>query len=419
MSEQLPEPPEYVNSQAELERLVVDNDDLENLEERLGRFNIFEALGIARHELRHSDFLAFLLDPNQTHGLGDEFTRRFLQRLLASAAGQPLPVTPIDLDIWNLNDLIVLREWQNIDILLLEESLRLAVIIENKIGSTEHSNQLERYFQTVGLHHREWKILGVYLSPEGEMPSHVGYLPANYTMVCEIIERLTARRSSTLGDDVRTMMTHYTQMLRRRIVSESEIADLCRRIYRNHRKALDLIYEYRTDRQAEIRELLEKTIAETPGLLTDHCSKSYVRFLPRAWDVPALKEGKGWTPSGRVLLFEFYNAPDRLILNLHIGPGPDEVRQRLFDMARTHQSLFRKTAKSLNQKWNVIYGRTFLTPKDYEEETFEQLEKQIRKHWAEFMADDLPKIAGVVRDEGWIWEAGLPGEARPDAASTF
>ena len=52
-----------------LEALIVDNPDLERLEALLEQFNIFEALGAVRVELRHSDFLAFLLNPNQSHGL--------------------------------------------------------------------------------------------------------------------------------------------------------------------------------------------------------------------------------------------------------------------------------------------------------------------------------------------------------------
>src|SRR5262249_51256095 len=42
-----------------LERFVVENDDLLTLESRIGRFNIFDALGITRVEIRHSNFLAF------------------------------------------------------------------------------------------------------------------------------------------------------------------------------------------------------------------------------------------------------------------------------------------------------------------------------------------------------------------------
>jgi len=48
-----------------LEALVVDNPDFDRLKALLGQFNIFEAIGVVRRELRHSDFLAFLLNPQQ------------------------------------------------------------------------------------------------------------------------------------------------------------------------------------------------------------------------------------------------------------------------------------------------------------------------------------------------------------------
>ena len=48
-----------------LEAFVVDNHELEQLEDLLIQFNIFEAVGAVWQELRHSDFLAFLPDPQQ------------------------------------------------------------------------------------------------------------------------------------------------------------------------------------------------------------------------------------------------------------------------------------------------------------------------------------------------------------------
>ena len=49
------------NPQKLLEQFVVNNADLERLESLLNQFNIFEAVGMARQEIRHSYFLAFLL----------------------------------------------------------------------------------------------------------------------------------------------------------------------------------------------------------------------------------------------------------------------------------------------------------------------------------------------------------------------
>lgn len=56
-----------------LERFVAENDALTQLETRIGPFNIFDALGIVHAELRHSNFLAWLLDPGESHGLGGVF----------------------------------------------------------------------------------------------------------------------------------------------------------------------------------------------------------------------------------------------------------------------------------------------------------------------------------------------------------
>ena len=43
-----------------LEDFVVGNPDLARLETELAQFNLFEAIGVVRSEVRHSDFLAYL-----------------------------------------------------------------------------------------------------------------------------------------------------------------------------------------------------------------------------------------------------------------------------------------------------------------------------------------------------------------------
>ena len=91
-----------------------------------------------------------------------------IAKTLASTSQQSQPVTPITLDIWDLGELIVQREWQNIDILLTDERNHLAVIIENKIDSNEHGEQLQRYRKIVSQHFPGWHILGLYLTPEGD-----------------------------------------------------------------------------------------------------------------------------------------------------------------------------------------------------------------------------------------------------------
>ena len=109
-----------------LQIFVGDNRELEELEVLLSEFNLFEAMGIARQELRHSDFLAFLLAPSQSHGIGDSILKRLLHRAISTASVQ-LPFSSIDVDIWSLADAEVAREWLNIDLLLVCQSNRLAL----------------------------------------------------------------------------------------------------------------------------------------------------------------------------------------------------------------------------------------------------------------------------------------------------
>ena len=68
--------------EAELAAILRDP-DVEKLELAMKEPNIFRAMQIERHELRHSDFLGYLLDPNESHGLGDIFLRKFLRDVFA------------------------------------------------------------------------------------------------------------------------------------------------------------------------------------------------------------------------------------------------------------------------------------------------------------------------------------------------
>ncbi|MDP9358857.1 MAG: PD-(D/E)XK nuclease family protein [Chloroflexota bacterium] len=238
-----------------LTALIVNNPELDRLEALQRQFNIFEALGVVRQEVRHSDFLAFLLDPSQSHGVGDAFVKRLLQRLLADADLKE-PVSPLDISLWSLGDLEVYREWQHVDLLLVSEKNQFVVLIENKIGSGEHSNQLARYLQAVRNRYQGWRTLALYLTPDANEPSNDAYLPIDYTTVADVVDGLSRLFRPSLDSAVYTVMTHYASLLRSHVVTDSEIARLCRQIYQQHRRALDLIFEHRPDSQSTMKDFL-------------------------------------------------------------------------------------------------------------------------------------------------------------------
>lgn len=378
-----------------LEALLLEDTDLERLEAALNSFNIFEAVGAVRQELRHSDFLAYLLNPRQNHGLGDVVAKRLLQKALSSAPDTSFKITAIDVDTWDLSQLDVTREWQDLDILLADDRNKLAVGIENKIGTSEHSDQLQRYWGILVREFSGWNIIGLYLTPEGDPPSHPDYLPISYSSIASVLENLIQTRGASLNPDLGVLLRHYTQMLRRHIVSESEIAELCRRIYRKHKQALDLIFEHKPDQQATLREFLVRLIEKTEELVLDEGNKRFIRFAPKEWDIPELRAGQGWTLTGRIILFEFQNEPESLKLKCIIGPGPREIREKLFQTALRNQP-FKPPSKSLNIRWNEIFSRLFLSARDYENSREEELWAEVEKHWQRFLNDDLPAITRVL-----------------------
>ena len=95
-------------------RLVMDCPELTILEALLSRFNIFQVLRAAHHEIRHSNMLAWLLTPDESHGLGDRFFRRWLMQVVHKAEDETkrrlkLP-SPIDIDALDIESVEVARE---------------------------------------------------------------------------------------------------------------------------------------------------------------------------------------------------------------------------------------------------------------------------------------------------------------------
>lgn len=63
--------------------LLIKDPELEKLALTVKQPNFFTLLRIEGMEIRHSHFLAWLLDPNGTHNLGNIYLRWFLRDILS------------------------------------------------------------------------------------------------------------------------------------------------------------------------------------------------------------------------------------------------------------------------------------------------------------------------------------------------
>ena len=227
-----------MNDLEALEDFLVDNPELEQLEDMLQEFNVFEVLGIEKQEVRHSAFLAWLLDSNGTHGLGDYFLRRFLWRVTTYARTHEITaITAFDVDRRKLRDVNVATERHRIAILLTSQEDEFVCAIENKVSSGEHGNQLERYRHVVERQYQGLTPLFVLLSIEGEPPIRetdaAHYIPMSYLQIAELIQHVLTSRASSLGEDVQGILRQYVTSLRRHILADSDIQQKARQIYYN------------------------------------------------------------------------------------------------------------------------------------------------------------------------------------------
>lgn len=129
-------------------RLIRRKADVERREaDRRGEnFNIFNILGVTSDETRtHSAFIAELLDPNGSHGLGNQFLQSFVDTVdcLRSWNFDTKSTKVLkELSIGGKNE--DCSEGGRIDIAV--ESNGKAIIIENKIYAGDQEKQLVRYY---------------------------------------------------------------------------------------------------------------------------------------------------------------------------------------------------------------------------------------------------------------------------------
>lgn len=274
-----------------LQNFLLDIDCLNELQPWTGHFNLFDVLKISRAEIRHSNMLGWLLNPNENHGIGDRFLKTIIQEMVVNDTdGRYEVFQTLLLDLYSFT---LYREWKNIDILLISEEEQFLIAIENKVGAHEHDNQLDRYRKTLETEYPDYKKMFIFLTPDGDDPSDVeNWDVLTYSSVAENLAKL--KSSMELQPDVELIIRNYLDVIRRDIVEDQQLVEVCNKIYAKHKKALDLIFEYRTDGRSQladcIRSALSKiaesgiidfSVEESSGRLFEFHTTNMTKLFPR------------------------------------------------------------------------------------------------------------------------------------------
>lgn len=333
---------------------AITDPDFERLELAIREPNIFRALAIERREIRHSNFMAYLLDPGENHGLRDIVLRKFLRDVFADSRASRR--TLFDADALDLREIELRREWRNIDLLiLLPEDV---VAVENKVDTSDHSGQLARYRRIVAEAFPGKRRHFVYLSPFGSDPESQeecdAWINYSYAQIAEILETILLLYHESISDKIQHYLRDYLTTIKRELLMNDKLNELAVKVYNAHRAAFDFVLENRPDAARILYPYFEQALLDE-GFAIGSRNKGYVRFTSARLLQKLPRTGQGW-PNKEPFLMEieyFWSIPPKAVIKAVIAPGNDELREKILGAVK-HLPLFQNPR---GKKWLVFFNR--------------------------------------------------------------
>ncbi|MDD3562524.1 MAG: PD-(D/E)XK nuclease family protein [Candidatus Cloacimonetes bacterium] len=284
-------------------RELITDDDFIQLRQLTTKFSIFDVMRATHTEIRHSNILAWLLSPYETHGCGDAFLREFLVSISKDLCKLGLDFNR--LYTLETESVEIKREWAptkktktkkdvdpvldnedpeqdssdeadsgnrlkgRIDIVLelelkhnsketdkgsgqknSEEPInKIVIAIENKIRSSEsirnNESQLEGYWKvlTKEFENKEL-IVPIFLTPDGIDPmDNNNWIKLTYDNVHKSISKVFDLHKADMSGDKQLFIKQYLDLLNNHIVSglDQQKSLLCRSLNQKHLWALEKI----------------------------------------------------------------------------------------------------------------------------------------------------------------------------------
>lgn len=234
------------------------SDTYKDLSKYYAKKDFFRLIGRARKEDTHSNVLAWLLDPAESHGLGIYPLKRFLQLLVyarstfeSNVTVKVKPINSLKADSAEVETKIVTNGFELFDVsvereqaysndkdeangrpdivisaslkdLITEETCPLKIIVENKVGAKETDKQTERYYSwAIENCEPNDEILGfVYLKPmsNAELNLATGracasdkFIQINYQYLSDMV--LVPSLENMIDGDSKVFLNNYIRCL--------------------------------------------------------------------------------------------------------------------------------------------------------------------------------------------------------------
>jgi hypothetical protein len=206
----------------------IDDNDYQSLRKKFEEPNIFFILNNASYEIRHSNFLSWLLDPNQNHRQSDYF----LGKLISDLGYK---------NLFSSETVKVERETEHIDLIIYDEHNILA--IENKTRTRDSDGQLARYRKFINSKFPDHKKHFVYWTLNGEDPTDIEervywqqYSHQNFLKILiDACDKIKDLRTKTLIQD-------YIDALQLGLLPSDKYSSMAKRLLLNYRSELSQVF---------------------------------------------------------------------------------------------------------------------------------------------------------------------------------
>ena len=175
-------------------------------------------------EVNVSRLLAWLMDPGEGHGLGDQPLRSLLARAGQAVRALALPanerrfLSPASVYTQSFSSVVVstevdvgLKTRKLLDVLILDPASELYVAIENKFGAKEGADQTKDYRNGLSKLFPKYRGIHVYLDSNEAEPKDGAWLAVGYDWLAELLKS-SEQRDST-AQHVREALAQFRSII--------------------------------------------------------------------------------------------------------------------------------------------------------------------------------------------------------------
>jgi hypothetical protein len=264
-----------------IEKLITDN-DFDKLKDYFKDINIFKVMGIDQNEIRHSNTIAWFLDPFKNHNLGSLFFQKFMSYMFEKDPDyfNDRNINILHLLLTDIDDMKVFREKEDIDILVVSKKLKFVICIENKINAGIGDTQLDKYYKYINEHYSSFSKFFLLLSPAGyEVPvdkseNPEAWISASYEDIVKILRSIL---ELDIDQKVKYIIGDYIKLLEKEnIVENVKLDEILSSLCAKHKDAIDLLLKYQESQPAirRLREVIKETFLEYDKTKKIICNKN-------------------------------------------------------------------------------------------------------------------------------------------------